>query len=90
MPKKENWVELLSTTADYEAHLILGLLQANGIPAQSKSYRVSQFPFDIGHIGEIKIMVQEDDLKEAEEILKNSDENLGQEGQTGNKKGSQT
>lgn len=79
MPKKEEWVELHITTTDYEAHLIAGLLKANGLPVQLKSYRVSQFPFDIGHIGEIKIMVRDDDLEEAQEILKNSNQDIENE-----------
>ena len=74
--QEEEWTEIYSTSVDYEAHLIAGLLKSNGLPVQLKSYRVSQFPFDIGHIGEIKIMVKSDDLKEAQEILKNSDKDI--------------
>jgi hypothetical protein len=76
MNQEEKWVELCSTCTDYEAHLIAGLLKSNGLPAELKSYRVSQFPFDIGHIGEIKIMVRSVDLEKAQEILKNSDKNI--------------
>lgn len=76
MHQKETWIELCSTSTDYEAHLIAGLLKSNGLTAQLKSYRVSQFPFDIGHIGEIKIMVRSGDLQKAKEILKNSDKNI--------------
>jgi len=81
MGKQEEWVELFSTTTDYEAHLVAGLLKSNGLPVQLKSYRVSQFPFDIGHIGEIKIMVRSADLKKAQEILKNSDKNIKKDDQ---------
>jgi hypothetical protein len=83
MKKNEEWVELFSTSTDFEAHLIAGLLKSNGLPAQLKSYRVSQFPFDIGHIGEIKIMVRSADLKKAQEILKNSDKNIKKDDQEG-------
>lgn len=83
MPQgKEEWVELCATNMDYEAHLIAGLLKSNGLTVRLKSYRVSQFPFDIGHIGEIKIMVKSGDLKEANKIIKDSDKNIktGQNG----------
>lgn len=73
MYKEEGWVELCATNTDYEAHLISGLLESNGIHVQIRSFRVSQFPFDIGHIGEIKVMVPEADLEEAKKILKNVD-----------------
>ena len=82
MHQDEEWVELCATNTDYEAHLIAGLLKSNGLTARLKSYRVSQFPFDIGHIGEIKIMVKPCDLKEANKIIKDSDKDIktGQNG----------
>jgi hypothetical protein len=76
MFQDEGWVELCSATTEYEAHLIIGLLQSNGVTAQLKSYKVSQFPVDIGHIGEIKIMVLEEDMDIAKEILENSDKSI--------------
>ncbi|MGA1844356.1 MAG: DUF2007 domain-containing protein [bacterium] len=77
MAHDEEWVELCSTTADYEARLIEGLLESNGIPVQLKSYRVSQFPFDVGHIGEIKILVRADDLESAQAVLQEAGEEEG-------------
>ncbi|MGA1864864.1 MAG: putative signal transducing protein [bacterium] len=84
MNQEEKWVELCSTCTDYEAHLIAGLLKSNGLQAELKSYRVSQFPFDIGHIGEIKIMVRAGDLQKAQEILENSDKNIKNNDYEGN------
>ncbi|MGA1795491.1 MAG: DUF2007 domain-containing protein [bacterium] len=77
MAHDDEWVELCSTTADYEARLIEGLLESNGIPVQLKSYRVSQFPFDVGHIGEIRILVRAEDLESAQAILREAGEDDG-------------
>ncbi len=69
MQSNEEWVELCATNSDSEARLIVGFLESNGFAARLKSYKVSQFPFDIGHIGEIKIMVLKGDLEGAKEII---------------------
>jgi len=79
MARDDEWIELCSTTADYEAHLIEGLLESNGIPVRLKSYRVSQFPFDVGHIGEIKILVRAEDLENAQAIIKDAGKEDGEE-----------
>ena len=82
MFQEEGWIELLASNNEYEARLIIGLLESNGVKARLKSFRVSQFPFDIGHIGELKVMVRPNDLDEANKILKNveKDIKIGQDG----------
>ncbi|MBN2374556.1 DUF2007 domain-containing protein [bacterium] len=76
MHQADEWVELCATNTEYEALLIKGLLESNGISVNLKSYKVSQLPFDIGHIGEIKVMVRSADLKDAIKITGDSDNNI--------------
>jgi hypothetical protein len=65
----QEWIEIYTTTSDYEANIIKGLLESEGVFCLLKSYRVAQFPFDIGHQGEIKIMVPAIEMDHGKQIL---------------------
>ena len=82
---KENepkWVDIHTTTNEYEANIIKGLLESQGIHCLVKSFRVTQFPFDIGHLGEIKLLVPSIEAEKGKRVInrhlcnKNSPQNL--------------
>jgi hypothetical protein len=64
------WVGIHTTTNEYEANIIKGLLETEGIFCLLKSSRVAQFPLAIGHLGEIKIMVAPSEAEQGKEILR--------------------
>ena len=69
---KENepeWIDIHTTTNEYEANIIKGLLESEGIRCLLKSLRVTQFPFDIGHLGEIKLLVPSIEAKKGKRII---------------------
>ena len=76
VPVGKDWVELCITNSEHEAYIIIGLLKSYDIPSRIKSYRVSQFPLDVGHIGEIKILVLASDIEDAKEIIRDSEKNI--------------
>jgi hypothetical protein len=43
---------------------------AENIPVVIDSLKIRPYPVNIGKIGEIRIMVREEDLKKAQEVLK--------------------
>ncbi len=69
MAKETPWPEVYCTTSEYEAKIIQGLLESEGIICFLKSLRVAQFPFDIGHLGEIRILVPENEVIRGKQII---------------------
>ncbi|MEW6381406.1 MAG: DUF2007 domain-containing protein [bacterium] len=65
----QKWVEIYATTSEYEARIIKGLLESEGIFCLLRSSRVAQFPFDIGQLGEVKIMVPMTEVETGKQIL---------------------
>jgi hypothetical protein len=64
------WVGIHTTTNEYEANIIKGLLETEGIFCLLKSSRVAQFPLAVGRLGEIKIMVAPSEAEQGKEILR--------------------
>ena len=64
------WVGIHTTTNEYEANIIKGLLETEGIFCLLKSSRVAQFPLAIGRLGEIKIMVAPSEAEQGKQILR--------------------
>ncbi len=71
MDKKtaERWIEVFTTNEESEAAIITGLLEAEGIPCQVESARVSQLPVSFGSMGEIKVLVHTEDFDRAGKVL---------------------
>jgi hypothetical protein len=67
---KDNWVDLLVTYDSLEAEMIKDLLESGEIPVVIRSAKVSPYPVNIGKIGEVKVLVREEDLEKAKELLK--------------------
>jgi hypothetical protein len=64
------WSELLVTYDEIEAEMIKDLLESGGIPVVIKSSKVTPYPVNIGRMGEIKILVMEDDLEAAKAVIR--------------------
>ncbi len=69
----KDWVELLVTDDPLEAEMIKDLLESGEIPVVLRSSKVTPYPVNIGKMGEIKIMVRNEDKEQAEEVLKEID-----------------
>ena len=64
------WVELLFTYDEIEAQIVKRLLEGEGIQVVFRSMKVRPYPVSIGKMGEVKLMVREEELERAKEILK--------------------
>ena len=69
----EEWVEILITYDSTEAEIIKDLLESGGIPVVLRSSKLTSFPVNVGKIGEIKVLVREEDKEQAERIIKGDD-----------------
>lgn len=67
---KDNWVDLLVTYDSLEAEMIKDLLESGEIPVVIRSAKVSPYPVNVGKIGEVKVLVRDEDLEKAKELLK--------------------
>jgi len=65
----EKWVVIFTTYDPLEAEIIKDLLESGGIPVVVRSSKVRPYPVNIGKIGEVKILVREEDKAEAEKVI---------------------
>jgi len=66
----EEWVAILITYDQIEAEIVKDLLESGGIPVVIRSAKVSPYPVNIGKIGEVKVLVKNQDKETAEEVIK--------------------
>ncbi len=66
----DEWTELLFTYDEVEADIVKDLLEAEDIQVVVRSLKISPYPVSIGRMGEIRLLVREDDLRKAKEVLK--------------------
>ena len=71
---EKDWIELLITDDPLEAEMIRDLLESGGIPVVLRSSKVTPYPVNIGKMGEVKILVRNEDKEQAEEVLKGIDQ----------------
>ncbi len=65
----ERWVKLRITYDPLEAEMIKDLLESGGIPVVLRSSKVSPYPVNVGRMGEVTILVKEEDREPAEKAL---------------------
>jgi hypothetical protein len=65
----KSWTLLRVVNDETEAHLILGLLRGHGISCRIQSMRVPQYPLTVDGLGEINILVPEEELSEGNRLL---------------------
>lgn len=68
--KDENWSVVYVTYDTLEAEMIKDLLESGEIPVVLRSSKVSPYPVNVGKIGEIKILVKDEDKEIAEKLIK--------------------
>ena len=68
--REERWTVVLVTYDSIEAEIIKDLLESGGVPVVLRSSKVSPYPVNIGKIGEIKILVRDEDKEIAEKLIK--------------------
>ena len=73
------WVELLFTYDEVEAQIVKQLLHGEGIKVVFDSMKIRPYPVSIGRIGEMKLMVKEEDFEKAKEILNSMKDALPEE-----------
>ena len=66
---ENEWVEVFVTYDSIEAEMIKGLLESGGIPVILRSSKVAPYPVNIGRMGEIRILVREDDKDTAKKVI---------------------
>ena len=64
------WAEVLFTYDEIEAEIVQDILEAEGIEVSVRSRRVSQFPVNVCRMGEISLLVKQEDLEKARNVLK--------------------
>jgi len=69
MQNDEGWVEVLVTYDSLEAEMIKDLLESGEVPVVLRSSKLSPYPVNIGKMGEIKILVRDEDKEAALEVI---------------------
>ena len=75
----EEWVEVLITCDPLEAEIVKDLLESGGVPVVLRSSKVSPYPVNVGKIGEIKVLVKNEDKETAEAFIKSGSDDDSQE-----------
>ncbi|WP_333654895.1 putative signal transducing protein [Dissulfurispira sp.] len=65
----DEWVVVFVTYDPIEAEIIKDLLESGGIPVVLRSSKVSPYPVNISKMGEIKVLVREEDKETAEKVI---------------------
>ncbi len=65
----ERWVTLRITYDPLEAEMIRDVLESGGISVVLRSAKVSPYPVNVGGMGEVMILVREEDRETAEKAL---------------------
>jgi hypothetical protein len=65
----DKWVEILVTYDSLEAEMVKDLLESGGMHVVIRSSKITPYPVNVGKIGEIKILVREEDKETAEKVI---------------------
>ena len=65
----DEWIELLNTGDEIEAEIVKDILESENVQVVLKSLKISPYPVTIGEMGEIKLLVRNEDLEKANRIL---------------------
>lgn len=74
MTTDEGWIEVFITCDSLEAEMIKDLLESGGIPVVLRSSKVSPYPVNMGRMGEIKILVPDENEEAARNVIKGEGE----------------
>jgi hypothetical protein len=73
------WVELICTYDETEAQIIKDVLESDNIEVVLRSMKISPYPVSFGRLGEVKLLVKNDDINNARRVLKIMSEHQGNE-----------
>jgi hypothetical protein len=73
------WVELITTYDETEAQIIKDVLEAENIKVVVRSMKISPYPVSFGRLGEVKLLVKNDDIDNAKRVLNVMSETQGNE-----------
>ncbi len=62
-----------------EAEMIKDLLESGGIEVNLRSSKVTPYPVNVGRMGEVKVLIREEDREAAEALLRTQGETEGDE-----------
>jgi hypothetical protein len=62
----EKWTKVFVTGDPVEAEIIKDLLESGGILVRIVSLKVGPYPVNVGKMGEIRLLVRNEDLEAAE------------------------
>ena len=65
----ENWVVVYTTSTEFDAHLIKGMLDSNDIPARVLSQVDTTRQFTLGNLAIVKIYVLKSDYEKAKKLI---------------------
>lgn len=74
-----DWVELITTYDETEALIIKDVLEAENIKVVIRSMKISPYPVSFGRLGEVKLLVKNDDIDNAKRVLNVMSETQGNE-----------
>jgi hypothetical protein len=74
-----DWVELITTYDETEAQIIKDVLEAENIKVVIRSMKISPYPVSFGRLGEVKLLVKNDDIDNAKRVLNVMSGNHGNE-----------
>jgi hypothetical protein len=64
------WAEVLFTYDEVEAEIVKDILESENIEVVMKSLKIRPYPVSIGRIGEVRLLVKNDDLEKAKGVLR--------------------
>jgi hypothetical protein len=64
------WVELYVTYDQLEAEMIKDILESGEIEVIIQSAKLTPYPVNVGRMGEVRLLVKEEDKEAAEEMIK--------------------
>lgn len=70
-------MKLYVTHDQLEAEMIKDIVESAGIEVVIESAKLTPYPVNLGRLGEVKLLVKEEDRGTAEEILRTSPEEFG-------------
>lgn len=75
---KDKWTTIRTVYDPLEAQMIKDILESGGIDVIIRSSKVTPYPVNIGRMGEIKVLIRDTDLEDAELVLEklSNDEDL--------------
>lgn len=68
----EEWVVVLTTYDGIEAEIVRDILESGGIAVVMRSSKVSPYPVNVGRMGEVKLLVSQQDREIAERVIRES------------------